>query len=104
MNTAERRSWRQQMSPEWTNVLGQSGSELLAAADASNSSRLTASVSAEPPPIVYNADISPQLLRDAANPGRPLLEAGKPATLRFGIGPRLSALRAICAMRCARRR
>jgi FimV-like protein len=39
------------------------------------------------PPIVYNADISPQLPRDKAAPKRPVLQAGQAATLRFDIGP-----------------
>ena len=90
MSPAERLSWRRQMAPEWTSVLGQDRRALLAAADAANSSRLAARVSANPPSIVYNADISPQLPREASNPGRPVLEAGKAATLRFAIGPRWS--------------
>lgn len=40
------------------------------------------------PPIVYNADISPQLPRDPATPTLPVLRAREPVTLRFAIGPR----------------
>jgi hypothetical protein len=42
---------------------------------------------AAPPPTVYNADLMPQLPRDAAAPSRPVLHSGEPATLRFDIGP-----------------
>jgi C4-dicarboxylate-binding protein DctP len=37
-------------------------------------------------PVVYNADLTPQLPRDAAAPNRPVLQAGQPTTLRFAIG------------------
>lgn len=41
-----------------------------------------------PLPSFYNADISPQLPRSKAAPNRPVLQAGRTATLRFDIGPK----------------
>jgi hypothetical protein len=41
-----------------------------------------------PEPVVYNADLTPQLPRDPAKPDRPVLKAGLPTTLSFDIGPR----------------
>lgn len=40
-----------------------------------------------PAPIVYNADLMPQLPRNPALPDRPVLKAGLPTTLGFDIGP-----------------
>ena len=40
------------------------------------------------PPIVYNADLSPQLPRDQAAPSRPVLRAGQATVLRMDIGPK----------------
>lgn len=39
-------------------------------------------------PVVYNADIAPQLPRDPSVPDRAVLRAGVPAALSFDIGPR----------------
>jgi hypothetical protein len=41
-----------------------------------------------PAPVVYNADLAPQLPRDPTRPNRPVLKAGLPMTLSFDIGPR----------------
>lgn len=40
------------------------------------------------PSVVYNADLAPQLPRDAAAPQRAVLKAGVAATLSFDIGPK----------------
>ena len=41
-----------------------------------------------PAPIVYNADLTPQHVRNTALPDRPVLKAGLPTTLSFDIGPK----------------
>lgn len=48
----------------------------------------TGSLTRSTPPVVYNAEMAPQLSRDTAKPDQPVLKAGLPTTLRFNLGRR----------------